>query len=160
MSERHGQDPGFETGQRQATAFTRVWYWAFLVMGFYLLSQSYQPLDPDLQASGIPWWQGVALVAYPIIISIFITVGAGLGLVGAMAGRWIVTDSWSYERTGALLGVAGWTARFLSLLFDRPPTIMGALFNLTVGVSLAVRWITLRDREKNVREAKAEMENS
>src|ERR1035437_9058406 len=84
-------DPGAETGPRQATAFTRLWYWAFLVMGFILFLGGVTPWEPasliadlpsglntNLYGSGINWNDIIH-----ILLGLFIGTGAVVCLIGA-----------------------------------------------------------------------------
>lgn len=160
MSSNGGHDPGAETGPRQATPFTRVYYWLFLVVGISLLIGGLTPWRPavtltdlhdwkawDLYGLGVDW--GAVL---HIVLGIFITSGAIYSLLGAQYRTWI-NDSWRYERTGALLGAAGWAVFTLAVGYEKPSSLIDLLFPFSSAVSLIVRYITLGGREKYVRTA-------
>ncbi len=162
-----GHDPGAETGPRQATPFTRVWYWAFLLVGLALVIGGLTPWEPaeaiadfpDADAVNLYGWVVDWSMVVPIVLGIFITAGSVLSLVGAQA-RNRIDESWAYERAGALVGSAGWLGYMLAVGIARPSSLIDSVFPLAAALSLLVRWVTLRKRERVVRVAyEASQEN-
>lgn len=151
-----GHDPGSETGPRQATPFTRAFYWAFLVMGIALILGGLTSWEPagaiadlpkslDLYGVGVNWGSVIHLVT-----GVPITVGAVLSLLGAQY-RERIDESWRFEQAGAIFGAVGWFGLMLAVGVTHPSSLLDSMFPLACTISLIVRWFTLRGREKIVR---------
>lgn len=153
-----GHDPGAETGPRQATPFTRTWYWAFLAVGIAIFIGGITPWEPEAAIADLPGPEVYNLYGWgidwgsliQIFIGVFIAVGAILCLIGAQY-RTRLDESWRYERTGALVGITGWVAFVLAVGAVKPSSLVDLMFPLFCGVSLLVRWITLGTRSRIVR---------
>jgi len=153
-----GHDQGSEIGPRQATPFTRVWYWAFLVMGIVLIIGGLTTWAPAGSIADLP--DGTTVDVYglginwrPIIhllIGVPISVGAIISLIGAKY-RETIDESWRLEQAGAIFGIVGWIGFALAAGYQHPSSIVDMLFPLTCAISLVIRWFTLHHREKIIR---------
>ena len=157
-------DPGAETGPRQATPFTRLWYWAYLVMGIILFLGGVVDWEPSAAIADFPdletfnpygWnlnWNSI----FHFLFGFVITVGSVFCLVGAQH-RDRLDESWRYEATGALIGAAAWLSFMVVVGIARPFALIDSLFPLTAALSLIVRFKTLNHRERVFRTAYAEI---
>lgn len=158
MSIQTKPDPGLETGPRQATPFTRVWYWAYLAMGLVLIVGGVTTWTPSGAIADLP--NGTSIDTYglginwrPIIhllVGIPISVGAIISLVGTQY-RETIDESWRLEQAGAIFGIVGWLGFVLAAGYQRPSSVIDMMLPLACALSLVVRWVTLRHREKLVR---------
>lgn len=158
MTHPPGHDPGAETGPRQATPFTRSFYWSFLAMGLVLLVAGFVPWEPagaiadlpdgknwDLYGWGLDWNTIVH-----IVLGASISTGAGISLFGARY-REQIDQSWRLEQAGALIGAIGWFCFVLVVGFSHPSSLLDAMWPLSCSIALIVRWLTLHSREKTIR---------
>lgn len=166
MSDRSQHDPGVETGPRQATPFTRVWYIAFLVMGLALFFGGLLPWEPALAIADLPDGTDYNLYGWGLDWSVLIhlalgssiSIGAAFSIYGA-AWRERIDDSWVYERTGALIAVPGWIAFVLAICAEQPLALIDILFPFTAAIALTVRLVSLWRRERVVRVAYKEKQD-
>ena len=158
MTHPPGHDPGAETGPRQATPFTRSFYWSFLAMGLVLFVAGFVPWEPagaiadlpdgrvgDLYGLGIDWSAVIHIVLGGVI-----TIGATISLYGARY-REQIDHSWTLEQAGAVVGAIGWFCFVLAVGASRPSSLLDAMWPLSCSIALVVRWFTLRSREMTIR---------